>query len=132
MDEILDQVKFDSQGLVPAIVQDHATGEVLMFAWMNRESLSITIRDRTACYWSRSRQELWLKGATSGHTQQVHELRIDCDQDCILIRVTQVGGACHTGNRSCFYRVLDDSGESTRWRDSGNVVFAADEVYGKK
>jgi phosphoribosyl-AMP cyclohydrolase len=131
LDEILSIVKFDANGLVPAIVQDHESGDVLMFAWMNRESLAITIEKRQACYWSRSRKELWLKGATSGHTQTVHELWIDCDQDCILIRVTQVGGACHTGNRSCFYRNLnfdDDSG--LRWRESGQVVFDSAKVYG--
>jgi phosphoribosyl-AMP cyclohydrolase len=131
MDDILSQVKFDVNGLVPAIAQDHATGEVLMFAWMNRESLALTIEKRQAYYWSRSRNELWLKGATSGHTQQVHELRIDCDQDCILIRVTQEGGACHTGNRSCFFRDLDfDAPDGIRWRHSGTVVFDKDQVYG--
>ena len=132
MDDILSQVKFDANGLVPAIVQDHQSGEVLMFAWMNRESLAITIEKRQAWYWSRSRKELWLKGATSGHTQAVHELRIDCDADCILIRVSQVGGACHTGNRSCFYRDLDTDGrDGLRWRESGEMVFDSAKVYGQ-
>lgn len=131
MDEIIDQVKFDANGLVPAIVQDHATGEVLMFAWMNRDSLRMTLEIREACYWSRSRQELWHKGATSGHTQAVHEIRLDCDGDCLLLRVTQVGGACHTGNRSCFFRDCDWDGETPRWRDSGQLVFDSKSVYGK-
>ncbi|MGI8908575.1 MAG: phosphoribosyl-AMP cyclohydrolase [Candidatus Sumerlaeaceae bacterium] len=127
MDALLSQVKFDDKGLVPAIVQDHATGEVLMFAWMNRESLARTIEEKQACYWSRSRKELWLKGQSSGHTQTVHSIRLDCDGDVVLLGVEQVGGACHNGYRSCFYRVAD--GE--RWRETGEKVFAAEEVYGR-
>jgi phosphoribosyl-AMP cyclohydrolase len=132
MDSVINAVKFDSQGLVPAIVQDFKTGDVLMFAWMNRESLAITLEKRQACYWSRSRKELWLKGATSGHTQQVHDIRLDCDGDCLLLRVTQVGGACHTGNRSCFYRACDFEHQPPLWVDRGEQVFSAEDVYGIK
>ena len=126
MDALLSQIKFTEQGLVPVIVQDHVSREVLMFAWMNRESLQITRERGEACYWSRSRGKLWLKGETSGHTQKVHAMRIDCDGDVLLIEVEQVGGACHTGYRSCFYREAD--GE--RWRENGEKVFAAEQVYG--
>lgn len=124
---LLDQVKFDSNGLVGAIVQDHQTGEVLMFAWMNRESLSITLTQGNACYWSRSRQKLWLKGETSGNMQAVKSIRLDCDGDALLVSVEQKGGACHTGHRSCFYRVEDDG----RWREDSQPVFDASSVYGK-
>jgi phosphoribosyl-AMP cyclohydrolase len=125
MDELLDQVRFDDKGLVGAIVQDWQTGEVLMFAWMNREALSLTISERRAWYWSRSRQKLWLKGESSGNVQKVHEIRLDCDADAILIRVEQTGGACHTGYRSCFYRALKDGA----WQEGGEKVFDADKVY---
>lgn len=97
---------YDSNGLIPAIAQDHATGEVLMFAWMNAESLAETLRSGHVTYWSRSRQELWAKGATSGHVQRLVELRIDCDRDCLLMLVEQIGPACHTNRRSCFYTAI--------------------------
>ena len=108
--------RFDAAGLIAAIAQDHATGEVLMLAWMNAESLALTQSTGQATYWSRSRNKLWRKGEESGHTQRVVEMRIDCDQDAILLRVDQTGAACHTGRKSCFYRVLRegelaDSGE---------------------
>lgn len=125
-DQLLKAVKFDEKGLVGVIVQDHATSEVLMFAWMNRESLAITLEKRLACYWSRSRQKLWLKGETSGHTQKVRDIRLDCDGDAIVIRVEQVGGACHTGFRSCFYRHV----EGDTWVENGEKVFDSDDVYG--
>lgn len=125
--DLLSQVKFDEKGLVGAVVQDAVSGEVLMFAWMNRESLELTLREKRAWYWSRSRQELWLKGKTSGHTQKVLELRLDCDGDAILLRVEQEGGACHTGYRSCFFRSAEDG----RWREDGEKVFSAEEVYRK-
>ena len=127
-DQLLQAVKFDEKGLVGVIVQDHATNEVLMFAWMNRESLTITLEKRLACYWSRSRQKLWLKGETSGHTQKVHDIRLDCDGDAIVIRVEQVGGACHTGHRSCFYRHV----AGDEWVVEGEKVFDSDDVYGSK
>lgn len=93
----------DSDGLIAAIAQDASTGEVLMLAWMNREALATTIATGKATYWSRSRNELWIKGATSGHTQVVHSIDLDCDGDALLLRVTQVGAACHTGVKSCFH-----------------------------
>lgn len=99
--------KFNADGLIGAIVQDHETRQVLMFAWMNADALSKTIETGRATYWSRSRQELWVKGETSGNTQHVVELHIDCDQDAILLMVNQTGGACHTGRTSCFYRKIE-------------------------
>lgn len=105
-----DCVQFDRDGLIPAIAQDADTGTVLMLAWMNREALAHTLRTGQGTYWSRSRQELWVKGATSGHRQTVVEVRTDCDQDVILLRVRQEGAACHKGYRSCFYRTADEAG----------------------
>lgn len=103
----LDSLKFDEQGLIPAIVQDHDNGQVLMMAWMNRESLEQTIKTGLCTYWSRSRQEFWVKGQTSGHLQHVKGISVDCDQDALLIQIDQVGAACHEGYRSCFFRDLD-------------------------
>ena len=97
----------DSDGLIAAIAQDAATKEVLMMAWMNREALAATIETGKATYWSRSRSELWVKGATSGHTQTVQSINVDCDGDALLLRVTQVGAACHTGARSCFHNNVE-------------------------
>ncbi len=99
-------LKFDDRGLIPAIVQDNTTGEVLMFAFMNAESLKRTVESGQAWFWSRSRQELWQKGATSGNTLAVREIRKDCDEDALLLKVDPAGPACHTGERSCFYRTL--------------------------
>ncbi|NNU80775.1 phosphoribosyl-AMP cyclohydrolase [Halovulum dunhuangense] len=96
-------LKWDANGLIPAIAQDHATGEVLMMAWMNRESLAETLGSGQVTYWSRSRQALWRKGETSGHVQRLVRLSVDCDRDCILMQVDQTGPACHTNRRSCFY-----------------------------
>lgn len=101
-------VKFDERGLVPCVVQQAGTGEVLMVAWMNRESLELTLRTGTTWFWSRSRQELWNKGATSGNMQQVRRLLIDCDADTLLAEVDSLGPACHTGHRSCFFRKISD------------------------
>ncbi len=100
-------LKFDDQGLIPAIVQDAKTGVVLMMAWMNAESLRLTQQTGEAHFWSRSRRELWHKGATSGNIQHVHEIRVDCDADVLLLKVTPAGPACHTGENSCFYRKLN-------------------------
>ena len=100
--------RYASNGLVAAIAQDHATGEVLMLAWMNAEALQRTLETGRATYWSRSRNKLWIKGEESGHTQRVIEARIDCDQDAVLLRVEQTGAACHTGQRSCFYRAIEN------------------------
>ena len=98
---------FNADGLIPCIVQDAESGEVLMMAWMNAESVHLTLEQRTTWFWSRSRGELWHKGETSGNTQQLVELRYDCDADCLLARVIPAGPACHTGNTTCFYRVLE-------------------------
>ncbi|WP_415875160.1 phosphoribosyl-AMP cyclohydrolase [Clostridium sp.] len=107
-EELLEAVDFEKgDGLVPVVVQDFENGEVLMLGYMNRESLNKTIDTGTTWFWSRSRQELWNKGATSGHYQYVKSISLDCDGDTILIKVEQIGAACHTGNRSCFYRELE-------------------------
>ena len=127
-DKLLDQCKFDDRGLVAAIAQDHLSGEVLMLAWMNREALEQTLSRRVACYWSRSRQKLWVKGETSGHFQKVKEILIDCDQDAVVLKIEQTGGACHTGYRSCFYRRVEEDGALTV---TGEKVFEEGEVYGK-
>ena len=103
---------YDSRGLIPAIAQDHATGEVLMLAWMNAASLARTLETGQVTYWSRSRAELWVKGASSGHVQRLVELRIDCDRDALLLRVDQTGPACHTNRRSCFHTAVRDGTEA--------------------
>ena len=122
----LDQVRWTGDGLVPAIAQDADTGEILMMAWMNREALALTVAEQRAIYWSRSRRKLWRKGEESGHVQQLREIRIDCDEDVILLRVEQLGGiACHTGRRSCFYRVLRDG----EWVSVDDVIRDPDEIY---
>lgn len=105
-------LKYDANGLIPAIAQDYATGEVLMMAWMNAESLTETLRTGQVTYWSRSRSALWAKGATSGHVQMLVEMRIDCDRDALLLQVEQIGPACHTNRRSCFYTAVRDGGET--------------------
>jgi phosphoribosyl-AMP cyclohydrolase len=107
MDRVgLDELRFDDRGLVPAVVQDVENGDVLMMAWMNQASLERTLEEGRTVFWSRSRGELWRKGDTSGHVQHVDEVRVDCDGDVLLVRVHQVGAACHTGERSCFFRRL--------------------------
>lgn len=111
-------LKFNDAGLIPAIAQDHETGEILMMAWMNAESLMQTLRTGQVTYWSRSRQEFWAKGATSGHVQTLKGLRVDCDRDCILMQVDQIGAACHTGRRSCFYTGVSAEGETDLTPDS--------------
>lgn len=111
LDEILDQLVFNDQGLVPVITQDASTKDVLMFAWMNREALDRTLATRKVTYWSRSRQKFWIKGETSGHTQELVSMAFDCDGDVILCQVDQVGAACHTGRRNCFYLKVDENGK---------------------
>lgn len=129
MEGIIEQLKFNDAGLIPAIAQDAESGEVLMLAWMNREALEKTVETGEVHYWSRSRSELWHKGATSGNIQRVRDIRTDCDKDVILVRIEQVGGAaCHTGRRSCFSWVLEDGA----WTDDGVMVFDPEETYGKK
>ena len=107
----LAEVHWDANGLVPVIAQEFDSGRILMFAWMNREALQLTYETKQAVYWSRSRNKLWRKGEESGHVQNVHEIRLDCDEDVILIKVEQVGGiACHTGRHDCFFKKLDNGG----------------------
>ena len=104
----LDKISWDTNGLVPVIAQEHDTGRVLMFAWMDREALQLTNDTKQAVYWSRSRNKLWRKGEESGHVQLIHEIRLDCDEDVVLIKVEQVGGiACHTGRHNCFFMKLE-------------------------
>jgi phosphoribosyl-AMP cyclohydrolase len=123
----LDAIKWDASGLVPAIAQDAASGEILMVAWMNREALEETARTRRGVYFSRSRNRLWRKGEESGHVQNVREIRTDCDNDVILLKIEQVGGiACHTGRRSCFFRTLEDD----RWVAVEPVLKTPGEIYG--
>jgi phosphoribosyl-AMP cyclohydrolase len=105
---MLPDLKYDANGLIPAIIQDHENGQVLMMAWMNEESLRRTVESGKCTYWSRSRQSFWLKGETSSHFQHVKRISVDCDKDCLLIQVEQVGAACHENYRSCFYRDLAD------------------------
>jgi phosphoribosyl-AMP cyclohydrolase len=122
----LNEVHWDEQGLVPVIAQDAGTGEVLMFAWMNREALEQTDATGEAVYWSRSRRKLWRKGEESGHVQKVVEIRTDCDSDVILLKVEQQGGiACHTGRRSCFFNRLEDKA----WQDVEPVLKNPEEIY---
>ena len=114
MNDWLDEIHWNADGLVPAIAQDHATGRILMMAWMNREALALTVAEQRAIYWSRSRGKLWRKGEDSGHVQKLHELRLDCDADVVVLQVEQLGAiACHTGRESCFYRVFRDGGWAT-------------------
>lgn len=126
----IDEVKFDEAGLIPAIAQDWKTGRILMVAWMNRESLQETVTTRKGVYWSRSRQKLWRKGEESGNTQQVHEVRIDCDADVILLKIEQTGGvACHTGRESCFFRLLNGKGDSAQWEITDEVLQDPEHMY---
>lgn len=104
---LLQQLTFNEDGLIPAIAQQHNTGEVLMMAWMNEESIRETLNNNRVCYWSRSRQKLWRKGESSGQEQTLKGFRLDCDEDTILLAVDQIGAACHTGRRTCFYQVVD-------------------------
>jgi phosphoribosyl-AMP cyclohydrolase len=122
----LDEVNWDASGLAPVIAQDFKTGKVLMFAWMNREALQLTNDTKQAVYWSRSRNKLWRKGEESGHTQKVHEIRVDCDEDVILLNVEQVGGiACHTGRHSCFFKKL----ENGNWKTVEPVIKNPEDIY---
>jgi phosphoribosyl-AMP cyclohydrolase len=125
--DFLDSVAFDGNGLVPAIAQQHDTGEVLMMAWMNRAALEETLSTGRVCYWSRSRAGLWRKGETSGQVQRLVELRVDCDNDCLLVLVDQTGVACHTGRRSCFFTAVR-GGERAIIAD---VQIAPDKLYDK-
>ena len=110
----IDQLKFNSDGLIPAIVQEHGSGRVLMMAWMNRSSLLKTLELGQTVFWSRSRQKYWIKGESSGHVQKVRDLAFDCDGDTLLIQVDQVGAACHEGYKSCFFRSVSDGGSTVQ------------------
>ncbi len=126
-DEQLSAVAFNADGLVPAIVQEEGTGRILMMAWMNRESLRLTVEEGQAVYWSRSRGKLWRKGESSGHQQVLRDIRLDCDADVVLLKVEQKGGiACHTGRRSCFYRTLKDG----QWVSADPVLKDPNTIYG--
>jgi phosphoribosyl-AMP cyclohydrolase len=122
----INSLRFDANGLVPAVIQDADTGQVLMVGYMNRESLQRTLETGVCTYWSRSRQTYWVKGETSGHKQHVKRILVDCDADAVLIQVEQVGVACHTGHRSCFYRAVED-GSLT---DVEPVLIDLQQVYG--
>ncbi len=125
-DSSLSAIKWTEDGLVPAIAQDYQTGRVLMMAWMNAEALSLTARENRAVYWSRSRGQLWRKGESSGHVQHVHDIRLDCDADVIVLQVEQVGGiACHTGRESCFYRTLKDG----EWQAVDAIIKDPEDIY---
>jgi phosphoribosyl-AMP cyclohydrolase len=119
IERALEEIKFGPDGLVPAIAQQHDTGEVLMMAWMNRDAVRASLAEGRACYWSRSRATLWRKGETSGHVQHLLELRLDCDGDAVLLLVDQRGVACHTGRRSCFFRA---------WRNGDWVTIAKPQI----
>lgn len=122
----IDAINWDANGLVPVIAQEHVTGDILMFAWMNREALQLSKETGQAVYWSRSRNKLWRKGEESGHVQKIHEIRLDCDGDVILLKVEQVGGiACHTGRHSCFFKKLDRE----NWVVDQAVIKNPDEIY---
>lgn len=132
MNAWLKQVQFDDNGLIPAIAQDYKTGAILMVAWMSHEALQETVKTRVAVYWSRSRKKLWRKGEESGHSQKVHEIRLDCDQDVILLKVEQLGGvACHTGRESCFYLRLDqvECSDNLEWNPVEPVLKDPKEIY---
>ena len=125
-----DKLKFDGNGLIPAIIQEQGTGRVLMMAWMNRASLETTIVTGKTHFWSRSRQKFWMKGESSGHTQQVKDIAFDCDGDVLLIQVEQIGAACHEGYKSCFYRLVQDNGKSFKVTEP--QLETPDQIYGKK
>lgn len=122
----LNKVNWTNEGLVPVIAQEHGTGQVLMFAWMDRAALKLTAETGQAVYWSRSRKKLWRKGEESGHVQKVKEIRLDCDEDVLLISVEQIGGiACHTGRHDCFFQKL----EGGEWVTDKSVIKSPDEIY---
>jgi len=126
----LDKLKFDGNGLIPAIVQEKSTGRVLMMAWMNRASLEKTMATGKTHFWSRSRQKFWMKGESSGHTQAVKEISFDCDGDTLLIQVEQIGAACHEGYKSCFYRAVDAGGNNIKITEP--QLETPEQMYGKK
>ncbi len=126
----LDQLKWNADGLIPAIVQEHRTGRVLMMAWMNKASLEKTMETRRTWFWSRSRNKYWMKGESSGHVQVVRDLAFDCDGDTLLIQVEQTGAACHEGYQSCFFRSIGDTGEG--WHVTEPQLETPEAIYGRK
>lgn len=126
----LNKVKWDDNGLVPVIAQEHGTNDVLMFAWMNREALAKTVELGEAVYWSRSRKKLWHKGEESGHVQKVHEIRLDCDEDVVLLKVRQADGiACHTGRHSCFFQKFEGDTHNGQWQAVDPVLKDPASIY---
>ena len=113
LDKFLNSLKYDKDGLIPAVVQDDSNGDVLMVAYMNRDAVAQTVTTGRACFWSRSRQKFWIKGETSGNIQAVKSVYVDCDKDCLVVKVDQTGAACHMGYRSCFFRRVDSEGNET-------------------
>ena len=130
MDATLDNLKYDANGLIPAIIQDHVTGQVLMMAWMNKDSLARTVETGRTHFFSRSRNKLWLKGESSGHVQTVKSISTDCDKDVVLVKVEQVGAACHEGYQSCFFREYEKG--AADWKVVGERLFDPKKVYGKE
>lgn len=125
--QALEQIRFNDQGLIPAITQDFKTGEILMFAWMNKESIGLTIEKKQAVYYSRSRNKLWFKGEESGHLQIIKDIYMDCDNDAILLKVEQIGDiACHTGRRSCFFKKYNQDA----WENNSKVIKSPKDIYG--
>ena len=126
MDNFINKITWDENGLLPVVAQDATSGRVLMVAWMNSEALALTVQEQRAVYWSRSRKKLWYKGEEPGHVQHVKEIRLDCDSDVLILQVEQIGGiACHTGRASCFYRILQDG----EWLTVDPVVKNPGEIY---
>jgi len=126
----IEKLKFDGNGLIPAIIQEQGSGRILMMAWMNRASLEKTLETRKTHFWSRSRQKFWMKGESSGHTQAVKDVSFDCDGDTLLIQVEQIGAACHEGYKSCFFRSVQDGG--TDFKTTEPRLQDPDDIYGKK
>jgi phosphoribosyl-AMP cyclohydrolase len=127
-ENLFDIIKFDAKGLIPAVVQDYETGEILMMAWMNKESIELTLKKKTAHYFSRSRKKLWQKGETSGQIQKVKEILLDCDGDSLILKVKQTGVACHTGRQSCFYRNINFKGQT---KINQKIIISSKVLYGE-
>lgn len=129
MMRFLDQLKFNADGLIPAIIQEQSSGRVLMMAWMNRASIEKTVETGLTHFWSRSRKAFWMKGETSGHVQRVRDIALDCDGDTLLVQVEQVGAACHEGYKSCFFRSVSEDGQAVRETEAR--LIAPEEIYGR-
>ena len=127
IEEFLSEVNFNQDGLIPAIAQQYDSGEILMMAWMNEEAIRITLAEQVACYWTRSRNKLWRKGESSGQTQKLHNILLDCDGDTVILKVDQTGVACHTGRHNCFYKELTSEGII----EAHPVIISPDDLYKK-